>query len=313
MSIVPARGILRKLYNDAAENIEYKSASFWHGWLQRAFNDQDVYHISPEFSPDGSLRRVDAVVQRYDDAHDTLSAMLWVEFKRPSGSVSQVEGQALDAAIRCITKDNLQFVYVMTTVGVSFRAWTVTKRGRVLQPFHGGPADATRAQYVDADSNDARVLERFANRVQTYPPLRIAPVVPSQPLPQGEYGQSGYGQGSYGGYAELQQQYSAIGEQGGYASEVYGGSSASEMVYQGQDMATTTQGQASAAGDDQWIKVHVTRVSHLTRATEYTFSDINGNTKSTTKDDWRRVSHNGKAAWIIQRRSVVYYTRERIG
>ncbi|KAM5367181.1 hypothetical protein ACJZ2D_010171 [Fusarium nematophilum] len=187
MSIVPARGILRKLYKEAAQDVKYKSASFWHAWLQRAFNDKDVYHITPGFSPDGSLKTVDEVVQRYDDDHDTLSAMLWVEFKRPSGSVRQVEEQALDAAMRCITQDNLGYVYVMTTVRVSFRAWRVdaqdTAGHRVLKPFHGGLADATRSQYINADSNDAQVLERFVETVKKCPPMRIAVVVPCQPLP----------------------------------------------------------------------------------------------------------------------------------
>jgi hypothetical protein len=175
MSVVPAKGLLRKLYNEAAQDIEYKSVSFWHSWLQRSFNEQDLYHVTPENSPDGTLRRVDACVLRYDDAHDTISATLWVEFKRPSDNVGQLESQALDAAVRCIIRDNLQYVYVMTTVGVSVRAWTVTEEDQVLEPFHGGVADGTRSQYVNADSNDAQFLEGFMFQVKNYPPLRIAP------------------------------------------------------------------------------------------------------------------------------------------
>ncbi|KAF4987369.1 hypothetical protein FDECE_15460 [Fusarium decemcellulare] len=183
MSIVPPTGLVRKLYEDAAQDIEYKSASFWQGWLQRAFNDQDVYHVSEVYS-DYSLRRVDAVIQRYDENNDTLSALLWVEFEHPSDSVGTVEAQALDAAQRCIMQDGLEFVYVMTTLGLSFRAWTVTNKDQVLEPFHGGPADATRSQYINAGSYEAHVLERFVARVKEHHPLRIAPAVPSRSLPQ---------------------------------------------------------------------------------------------------------------------------------
>ncbi|KAJ3545095.1 hypothetical protein NM208_g2680 [Fusarium decemcellulare] len=183
MSIVPPTGLVRKLYEDAAQDVEYRSASFWHGWLQRAFNDQDVYHVSG-VSSDDNLRRDDAVIQRYDENNETLSALLWVEFEHPSDSIRTVEAQALDAAQRCIMRDGLEFVYVMTTLGVSFRAWTVTNEDRVLEPFHGGPADATRSQYIDAGSYEAHVLERFVARVKEHPPLRIAPVVSSRSLPQ---------------------------------------------------------------------------------------------------------------------------------
>ncbi|KAK7421126.1 hypothetical protein QQZ08_010054 [Neonectria magnoliae] len=247
--------------------------------------DQDVYHITPEHSPDGTLRRVDACVLRYDDAHDTLSAMLWVEFKRPSGS----------------------YVYVMTTVGVSFRARTVTEEDQVLEPFHGDLADRTRSQYINAEPNGAQILESFVFQAR---PLRIAPVVPSQPLPQSGYGQSGSGQSGYGGYAGLQQAYLPTDEQGGYAGE----SSVPGMGYQGQDMAPAIgeYGQTSAADDDQLVKVHFNRIKRYTRPDEYSLRDVNGQVKLTTKNDWRQIMYNGRTVWTTRRRGVSYYTRDTI-
>ncbi|KAG5771364.1 hypothetical protein H9Q72_002053 [Fusarium xylarioides] len=179
MSVVPSVGLLRKLYRDAAQDIEYQSSTFWQVWLQRAFHE-DEYMVSCEMPPDDSRRRVDAVVKRYDDRHDTLSAVLWIEFKRPSGNVRQVEFQALDAAKRCISTNKLESVYVITTVGVSFHVWTVYESNLLsLMPFNGGPADATRSQYIDADSYEAEALTRFVETVKAYPPLRCAPIVPS--------------------------------------------------------------------------------------------------------------------------------------
>ncbi|KAF4979165.1 hypothetical protein FZEAL_4593 [Fusarium zealandicum] len=89
MSIVPAKVIVRRLYEDTVQDIEYKSASIWQAWLQRRFNAQDAYHFTPEYWLDSSLGRFDGSVRRYDDAGDIIPAMLWVKFKRPSGNVRE--------------------------------------------------------------------------------------------------------------------------------------------------------------------------------------------------------------------------------
>ncbi len=132
MSIVQT-GLLRKHYEEALEDVEYKSSAFWQAVLLRNFWESDLYSVTAECSPDGSLRRVDMVVKRYDADHHTLSALLWVECKRPSGGVQEVEDQALDAAGRCIDKDNLMWIWAMTTTGTSFRLWFIDARLRRLQ------------------------------------------------------------------------------------------------------------------------------------------------------------------------------------
>ncbi|RKL37954.1 hypothetical protein BFJ72_g7414 [Fusarium proliferatum] len=313
MSIVPSIGPLRKLYQDASLDIEHRSSRFWQVWLQRTFHE-DAYWVLCEMPPDQSLRRVDAVVERYDASHDTVSAMLWIEFKRPSGSVREVESQALDAAGRCIRTNDLESVYVMTTVGVSFRVWSVYGSDlSSLVPFHGGPADASRSQYVNADSYEAEVLSRFVETVKAYPPLRRAPVVPSQSLLLASHQQTEYSQVDYSGYPAVQQGYGSVATQAGYASGSQSEAGPSTSYYgQYSTPATGGYGQATSAGD-QFIKVQVSRVGHFGRSTEYFFNDINGNQKRTTKDDWREVTYKGKAAWVNSRRGVTYYTRDRIG
>ncbi|KAF5128209.1 hypothetical protein E5D57_009143 [Metarhizium anisopliae] len=84
-----------------------------------------------------------------------MSALLWVECKRPGGSLREVEKQALDAARRYVHADNLSFTYTMTMVGVSFRMRFYERGGRHLAPFHGEATSADRTQYVDADSQNA--------------------------------------------------------------------------------------------------------------------------------------------------------------
>ena len=128
MSIVDA-GILRFLYDNAKANIEYKSSEFWQHYLKQQFDDTRIYSVISEVPPDSSRRRVDIIVKRYDPDHHTMSAMLWVECKRPSGSAKEVEYQALDAAKRCIEADKLLLIYTMTTVGVFFRIWFYERGG----------------------------------------------------------------------------------------------------------------------------------------------------------------------------------------
>lgn len=183
MGIVPATGIVRKLYEDAAQDIEHKPSAFWQVWLQRSFFETDVYSVTvDESSPDSPLRGVDIVVKRYNHAHDTIPAMLWVECEGPSGSIAEAERQALDAASRCMVANNLLWIYAMTTVGVSFRSWVVSRGRGELEPLHGAAVAGDRTQYIDADSEAAWVFERTVSSVKSNPPLRYAPVLPSQSL-----------------------------------------------------------------------------------------------------------------------------------
>ncbi len=185
MSIVPDTGIVRAYYQIACEaNIEHKPSAFWQVWLQRVIASEPyLYSIACDSSPDESLRRVDGVVKRYDPSHHrTLSAMLWVECESPRGSARDAENQALDAAIRCIQADNLLWIYAMTTVGVTFRAWFMEKRGNKLFPLHGTEVTGDRSQYIDADSEDASILRDCIELVKDQKPLGHAPVLSKSEL-----------------------------------------------------------------------------------------------------------------------------------
>lgn len=176
-------GILLKLYEEALDDTEYKSASFWNAYLQYAFSDQDVYSVTSGTSPDEappneSLESVDVAVKRYDAALHTLQAVLWVKCERPAGDIMELESQALDAAMRCIVADGLPWIYAMTTVGVSFRTWFVEKGRPELQPVDGTAVQADRGQYIDV-ATDSGVLANTINLAKTRTPLEDAPVIPN--------------------------------------------------------------------------------------------------------------------------------------
>ncbi|KAF5024837.1 hypothetical protein F66182_3076 [Fusarium sp. NRRL 66182] len=177
MAIIPAKGILRKLYQDAIQDIQNNSFGFWYTWLQKTFNEHDVYTVTTKFPLDNASQKVNVVVDRYDaSADDILPVLLWVELKSLSGSIGQVESEARDAVEKYMEQHGVKHVYVITTIGVSFRAWVVTE-DRGLQPFHGGPAHGSESDYITADSNDARALETFIAKVKSYAPKRVAPVI----------------------------------------------------------------------------------------------------------------------------------------
>ncbi|KLP17922.1 Uncharacterized protein LW94_5686 [Fusarium fujikuroi] len=286
-------GLLRKHYEEAVEDIEYKSSAFWMAVLQRAFYELDQYSVTPESSPDGSLRRVDMVVKRYDQDNHTLSALLWVECKRPSGSVQEVEEQALDAARRCIQRDGLMWIWAMTTVGVSFRMWFVDAHGGQLVPMHGTAAQADKRQYLDANSSSAASV--FPDAIQCIKngfPLRQAPVVPSQSL-------------------DLLTSNDA--ERG--ASESY----MSGLPTQNRDQYYEEEaGPSSYTGDgsgSQPVEVRVEKITHtFSRAPdEYVFRDINNKRRTTKKENWEAGEYQGGRAWFYRGRKTTYFSRRKIG
>ncbi len=136
MSIVPATGVLRKLYQDARINMEYNSSAFWQVYLQSAFYESG-YIVVCEFPTGRSKRRVDIVVRSYDENEHTLSSFLFHECKRPDGNPTQVGNQARSAARLAIERDRLGGVYVMTTIGTRFRSWYMEADKDDLFAMHG--------------------------------------------------------------------------------------------------------------------------------------------------------------------------------
>ena len=55
-------------------------------------------------------------------------------------------------------------------------------------------------------------------------------------------------------------------------------------------------GAQASAGSDNHI-VRVTRKAHRFGNDEFTFKDKKGRLRSTTRDDWRRITYNGRFAW----------------
>src|SRR6266699_1147516 len=305
MSVVPSYGFLRKLFDEAVDNIEYKSSAFWQVYLQEAFSDDSNYRVLCEQSPDGSSRRrVDIMVNKYDSNQNTITTLLYVECKRPGGSLKQVEEQVHDAAKMAISMYGLIATYAMTTVGVCFRTWVIRGKDLVLDPLHGEKTQGDRSQYISADSENASVLTETIRLVKTDPPLRDAPIVPSQTsgdMPMvgsdvavaGEplgYGNPAYdaGEWSQGGGAEGWQ-YPPEEEE----STWYGDS----LAEAGPSQPAETIEDEGGVGGQSDVRVEMVKklnkVPHMTRANEFVFTNKKGHKHTTTKDDWQKAKFQG--------------------
>ncbi|KAK7425946.1 hypothetical protein QQZ08_007528 [Neonectria magnoliae] len=182
MSLVES-GLLRRLYSDARSDVPEDSQTapwvFWQTVLQQSLYQPDAFAVTIGRSREGSLPHTEMAVRRYDEASDTLSGVLCVRCKHPSLSVRDVEQQALDAAQTCMQRDGLQWIWAMTTVGVSFRMWYIDEGGVQVVPV-SVPApvakDGESGQYIDADSSDASVFSDAVQRIKLGLPLHVAPV-----------------------------------------------------------------------------------------------------------------------------------------
>lgn len=336
MSIVPERGVLRKLYQDAVTEIEYTSSAFWQVFLQREFYE-DKYIVVCEFSPDTSRRRVDIVVREYNQNQHTLSTLIFHECKRPNGDCKVAEEQALSAATSAITRDRLEKIYALTTVGTQFRSWVVYANDLRLVPLHGPNTAADRGQYIDAGSAEAAIILETIDMVKNYPPFRVAPVVPSHtPVDFDMLQDEQAGQGESTGFPDAaasmadtyhvnydtsMQQYQQPSQQPidtgvpssstlSYpqlwqpADAVESSSSAQPDPQQWQP--DVEDNEARRAAGDPPVQVKVRHEPHNFHRDEYVFKNINRKTRKTTKVDWSQIKHNGKKVWACRVHKVTY-------
>jgi len=61
-----------------------------------------------------------------------------------------------------------------------------------------------------------------------------------------------------------------------------------------------------------YLVVRVTRVPHITRLDEFSFRDVRGRNRSTTKLDWIKIKYGGKTAWLYEGKKQKYVTHDKI-
>ncbi len=182
MSILQT-GLLRKHYEEALEGIEHKPSAFWQVVLQRAF-----WGKRRILGDDRVLARQNPSACGYGG--ETVRPKPTTAYLLCSGSNASARVAACTRSrVRRSTqpsvilkKDNLMWIWAMTTLGTSFRMWFINARIRKLQPVHGNDVTGDRTQYIDADSPAASVFPDAVQSIKDGFPLPGHASFPANPL-----------------------------------------------------------------------------------------------------------------------------------
>ncbi|KAF5638943.1 hypothetical protein F25303_7517 [Fusarium sp. NRRL 25303] len=164
--------------DNANHHLESTASAFWQAYLQRSF--PRPWLVLCEQGPDGSLRRVDMKVIYYNSHNRNFSPVLLVEVKRKKGSMHEVEEQGLDAALKAINSQNSTGMYVITAIGLKYRAWYLSSGDRELQPLHGSIERASWEYLHVKQQAGVLNLEETIRLIKGEMPMQQAGVVPSQ-------------------------------------------------------------------------------------------------------------------------------------
>lgn len=205
-----------------------------------------------------------------------------------------------------------------------------------LVALHGLEGAGNRSQYIDADSDGAYELNRAINLAKAAPPLRVAPVIPSQSLADLE--------DTLNDFEELQEEYApaeeetataqkehdlveedmggnAAGEGGWGIGDAGGGPTMEGMVYGDyrssapeEDAEAGPSGTSTGRDDCGFMVVKVSRVPHSHSPDEYVFKDRKGRKVSTRKDEWTLgFRSEGQPIWTYQGKKMAYVSERKIG
>ncbi|EEU36051.1 uncharacterized protein NECHADRAFT_102079 [Fusarium vanettenii 77-13-4] len=328
-------GMETKLMRELAQHdIEYKSSAAWQAYLNRMF--PRPWQLLCEQAPDDeSRRRVDFKIILYDQDNDTISPVAIGEVKRPGGSIREVEKQGLEVAMRAINSHCLSGIYVLTVWGLKFRAWYATSSEQSLMPLFGS-APRDKNEYIDMTSpSGVFELERTIHLIKDEPPLRQAPVVPSQQDEMGQmieagtfYSEEGGSQVNpmypWGQQPSVDYQTTQIPRMEPSAGHPRDAASwmPSQEPYPQEDMSiddpeeanegSGAEGNSGGKGKEKRStkerrEVKVELVKHRMSKDEYVFRGADGSKRTTQRSDWKQkkrdVKPNGKRSGQFQYRS----------
>lgn len=104
------------------------------------------------------------------------------EAKREGSSVVHLHEQTVRYAKTIVGENFLGELFVLTTIGTTFRTWVFKARSEALHPLFGAPGD-DRKEYIDASHPYASAYySAFLDKVRSIT-LPTVPPLPSQPIP----------------------------------------------------------------------------------------------------------------------------------
>lgn len=309
-----------KLFERAQHDIEYKASAAVQAVLYARF--PRPWQLLCEQAPDDSRRRADMSVIRLSENQETLEPVMYVEVKRRGGSLREVEIQGKDAGARAIADGPLTGIYIMTIWGLKFRVWFMSCHDSALQPLFGSHKEASKEEYTDLTSyQGALELQSSISMIQGDTPLRVAPMVPSQPWVDWGQSQPNWDQPqipTHGTYV----QYPVEPDPGSSSAGVDATSTSKHVPIETYGTTDELGSEESDVEDDiepsggkgkgkekkkekERREVKVKRVSGL--KTKYEFTDAKGKTITTTKGDWvEKKSDGGRPIFEYRGKRHIY-------
>ncbi len=137
------------------------------------------------------------------------------------------------------------------------------------------------------------MLPRSLDMVKREIPLRMAPTLPSQAATQLQVVQQS-------GVEEVALDQPQEDQGGLYTNE-----SSSPALSHPRMQPPTDDGAAA-------VQVQVQRIERTFHPDEYTFVDVKGHTRKTTKKDWNQVEYDGRMVWVHYGKKTTYISDIRI-
>lgn len=160
---IPLSGLYRAFYQTAQNtpNIEYSSSNLFSNLILRDIPDSFILSESSAGSAE-NRRSLDHKFQFWHDIHGLLPLIL-KESKAEVRGKDEVEQQTFEGLLREIRLFDLTHLYGLSTIGTTFRAWTMYPNGKMV-PFDDDSGYQDIAGPIGTQIWNSFVLEVLDNR-----------------------------------------------------------------------------------------------------------------------------------------------------
>lgn len=312
------RAHIANVYSGLADPKEYETSALMEVILySNVFTSHDNFIVNSQQPPaTESDKKCDIVVRYLEQGTQKIRVLCFAECKRTRTSqpfsLKALETQAKDYSTLYLDSEaEMAYVYVSTMAGAHVRLWTINRGEAELVPFWGSSSPGNWNEYKDVgDDTAGQEIEYWFGQMKQFPPT------PHASQSAHTYGTSstinmssqasapGY-QASSSGYQAFSSDYQAP------ASDYQTGSPSQsrESIMTGVDMGEQLGEQSDEDEDNQiegsvkaqeaaeYYVVKVNRITHTFRSDEFVFKDKRGKLRSTTQNDWKKITYNGRSAW----------------
>jgi hypothetical protein len=286
------RAHIANVYTGLADPKEHETSALMEVILySNVFTTDNNFIVNSQQPPTAeSDKKCDIVVRYLEQGTQKIRVLCFAECKRARTSqpfsLTALETQAKDYSTLYLDSEaNMAYVYVSTMAGAHIRLWTIYCGEAELIPFWGSSSPGKWSEYKDVgDDTAGQEIEYWFGQMKQFPPTPHA-------------GQSVHTYGTPG-TVNMSSQASAPGYQAsssGYQApasdyQTESPSQSRESIMTGVDIGEQQE-------STEYHIVKVRKITHTLKSDEFVFKDKRGKLKSTTQNDWKKITYNGRSAW----------------